>query len=218
MTTVSTCYALASGMRNVIRKRAAIAAVVVVLVIGAPAFGQSDDDELFVPSYSLGDQTLSINLGLFVPLFFALGPDGVAPANLSLGAAGSLAWSSYLSNAWMLGIDIGGAFALTPNRRALFMVPITARGCYVIQAYPFEFPISLGVGMNFSRLGDMLKVDPIVKLGGSVLWNHSSQWAFGANLVYWFVPQIYSASSPAGSDATRLGNFLEITLSALYHF
>ena len=32
------------------------------------------------------------------------------------------------------------------------MVPISARGSYVIQAYPFEFPISLGLGMNFSRL------------------------------------------------------------------
>ena len=205
-------------MKHAIRNTATLVVVMTLLLAGGLAFGQSDDEEVFVPTYTLGDQTLSINLGLFVPLFFALGPDGVAPANLSLGAAGSLAWSSYLSNSWTLGLDIGGAFALTPNRRTLFMVPITARGSYVIQAYPWEFPISLGLGMNFSRLDDMLKVDPVVKLGGSVLWNHSSQWAFGANLVYWFVPQIYSASGPAGSDATRLGNFLEVSLSALYHF
>ncbi|NBB91232.1 MAG: hypothetical protein GVY23_08515, partial [Spirochaetes bacterium] len=41
-------------------------------------------EEEFVPTYTLGDQTLAINMGLFIPLFFAGGPDGIANANLSL--------------------------------------------------------------------------------------------------------------------------------------
>jgi hypothetical protein len=88
----------------------------------------------------------------------------------------------------------------------------------VIHAYPFEFPITFGLGVNFARLDEMLKIDPIVRLGGSARWNYSSQWAFGVNVSYWLIPQLYRASSPAGSDASRLGNFLEVTLSALYHF
>lgn len=180
--------------------------------------GPADDEEIFVPTYSLGDQTLSINLGLFGPLFFAGGPDGAVPANLSLGGAGSLAWASYLSNEVTLGVEVGGSFSFTPNARALFIVPINATASYVLSAYPFEFPLSAGVGLSFSRLDELLKVDPFVKGGASFYWNYSSQWAFGANLRYWLIPQLYTDNSPAGADATRLGNFLEFTLSALYRF
>jgi hypothetical protein len=211
------CYLLPSGMKNTISKTAVIVVVILVTATGT-LWSQDEDDEVFVPTYSLGDQTLSINLGLFIPLFFALGPDGVAPSNLTLGGVGSLAWSSYLNNDFTVGLEVGGSFALTPNRRTLFMLPIIARGSYILSAYPFEFPLTIGLGMNFSRLDDMLKLDPFAKLGASFLWNHSSQWAFGLNLSYWLVPQLYAASSPAGSDASRLGNFLELTLSALYHF
>ena len=198
------------------RKTFLLIALTTILLV--PAAAQDGDGELFVPVYSLGDQTLRINLGTFVPLFFFGGPDGLAPANLSLGGAGSLVWESYLSNNTTVGVEVGGSFSFTPNFRTLFMLPIAARGSYIFSFYPFEIPVTLAAGMNFSRLSDIQKIDPFVKAGGSFLWNYSSQWAFGANLFYWFVPQIYSATSPAGADATRYGNFLEITLSALYHF
>jgi len=187
-------------------------------VLLVPAVAQDGDGELFVPVYSLGDQTLRINLGTFFPLFFFGGPDGAAPANLTVGGAGSLVWESYLSSTITVGVEVGGSFSFTPNLRTLFMLPIAARGSYIFRFYPFEVPITLAVGMNFSRLADIQKIDPFLKGGGSFLWNYSSQWAFGANLFYWFVPQLYTATSPAGADATRYGNFLEFTLSALYHF
>ena len=176
------------------------------------------DEELFVPTYSLGDQTLAINMGLFVPLFFTGGPDGITSTNLTLGGVGSLAWGSYITNDFKLGVEVGGSFSFTPNRRALLIVPIAATASYVFSAYPFEFPVTLGVGTSFSRVDDLLKVDPFLKGGGGFYWNYSTQWAFGINALYWFIPQIYTDRSPAGSGETRLGNFLEITLSALYHF
>jgi hypothetical protein len=190
------------------------------MTLGAQEAPDEDngDGEIFVPTYTLGDQTLGINLGLFVPLFFLGGPDGIAATNLTLGGAGSLAWGSYITNEFKLGVEVGGSFSLTPNRRTLFLVPIVANASYIFSAYPFEFPVNVGLGMSFARLDDLLKIDPFVKAGGSFFWNYSSQWAFGANLAYWFVPQIYTDRSPAGADATRLGNFLEFTLSALYHF
>lgn len=196
-------------------------AALLLLTTGAVAQEQAppeEEEELFVPLYTLGDQTLAINLGGVAPLFFALGPDGVAPTNLSFGGAGSLAWGSYITNEFKLGIEAGGAFFFSPNSRALFLVPITTSATYVFGAYPWEFPVSAGLGVSFARLESLLKIDPFVRLGGSVYWNYSTQWAFGLNLNYWLVPQIYLPGSAAGSDATRLGNFLEITLSALYHF
>jgi hypothetical protein len=200
--------------------RKTILVIVMAAALVIPAFAQAarGDDEIFVPTYSLGDQTLRINLGMFAPLFLFGGPDGLVPANLTLGGAGSLVWESYLSGNVTVGVEVGGSFSFTPNFRTLFMLPIAARGSYLFNFYPFEVPVTLAAGVNFSRLGDIQKVDPFVKAGGSFLWNYSSQWAFGANLFYWFVPQLYSDSSPAGADSTRYGNFLEFTLSALYHF
>ncbi|MBU8912534.1 MAG: hypothetical protein KOO61_00805 [Spirochaetales bacterium] len=200
--------------------RKAFLLITLITILLVPAFAQDDDGngELFVPVYSLGDQTLRINLGTFFPLFFFGGPDGPAPANLTLGGAGSLVWESYLSSTITIGVEVGGSFSFTPNFRTLFMLPIAVRGSYIFNLYPFEIPVTLAAGMNFSRLSDIQKIDPFVKAGGSFLWNYSSQWAFGGNLFYWFVPQIYLATSPAGADATRYGNFLEFTLSALYHF
>lgn len=193
-------------------------AVLLLIATVAPAFAQDvEEDGLFVPTHELGDQTLGINLGLFVPLFFT-GGDAAAPANLTLGAVGSLAWGSYITNEFKLGLEAGGSFALTPNRRTLFLLPIVVNASYIFQAYPFEFPVTMGLGMSFARLEEYWKLDPFVKAGGSFFWNYSSQWAFGANLHYWVIPQIYTAGSVAGADESRVGNFLEFTLSALYHF
>jgi len=193
-----------------------------VLTLGTVSLSAQDadeePDEAFVPQYSLGDQSLGINLGMLIPLFFTGGPDGVEGANLTLGGAGSLAWSSYLSNNTTLGVELGGSFALTANRRSLFMVPIGVTGSYVFRPYPWEFPVSIGLGVNFSALEDARKTDPFIKIGGSAMWNFSTQWAFGANLHWWFIPQIYLDRSPAGSGESRLGNFLALTFSALYHF
>ena len=200
------------------RKAFLLMTLISILLVPAVAQDGNGDEELFVPVYSLGDQTLRINLGTFFPLFFFGGPDGLEPANLTLGGAGSLVWESYLSTNVTVGVEVGGSFSFTPNFRTLFMLPIAVRGSYIFNFYPFEVPVTLAAGVNFSRISDNSKIDPFVKAGGAFLWDYSSQWAFGANLFYWFVPQIYSATSPAGADATRYGNFLEFTLSALYHF
>ncbi len=191
----------------------------VLILIAATAFAQSpEDEEIFVPTYSLGDQTLSINLGLFVPLFITGGPDGITGPNLTVGGVGSIAWGSHITNEFKVGVEVGGSFSFTPNRRALFLVPITAESSYVFQAYPFEFPVTLGLGMSFARLEEDLKLDPFIRPGGGAYWNYSSQWAFGANVRYWIIPQIYSERSVAGPSESRIGNFLEISLSALYRF
>ena len=141
--------------------------LILIAFLAVPALSQSADDpeELFVPVYSLGDQTLRINLGMFAPLFYFGGPDGPAPSNLTLGGAGSLAWESYITGNFTVGVEVGGSFSFTPNTRALFMVPIAARASYIFSFYPFDVPVSVAAGMNFSRLGDLQKIDPFVKAG-----------------------------------------------------
>lgn len=188
----------------------------------APAMAQNEpveapieDVEEFTPQFELGDQLIATGFGVLAPLFFALGPDGATSTNLTVGGVGTLGWASYLNNSMSFGAEISGSFAFTPNSRALYMVPISARYTYYLRSYPFEFPLHIGVGANISRLQDATKVDPALIGGAEALWNYDSEWAFGLRSQYWFIPQIYL--SDGLEDETRLGNFLSLTLIARYN-
>lgn len=202
-----------------------IGAVTVILFCSAfTVLAQSNDEpDEFTPitegftEYSLGDQMLAINLGLMIPLYFNWGPDGFARTNLSVGGVGSLEWGSFINNNVAFGAELGGTFMFTPNGRALFMVPITGKVSYFFRPYPFEIPVFIGAGLNISRIDDQTKFDPILKPGASFYWAYNPEWSFGLNAVWWWVPQFYRGPKPPSGD-TRVGNFLELSLSALYHF
>lgn len=200
-----------------------IALIVLALLMAVPVAAQEQDDpssegdEGFVPTYTLGDQLLSINLGALFPLFYTGGPDGIQDANLTLGGTGHLMWSSFINNNFAVGGEFGGMFAFTPNQNTLFMIPLAARATYFLRAYPFEFPLSLAAGINFSRFGENFKTDFIAMPGAGFYWNFSTEWAFGVDVRYWWVPQIYSGPEPP-AEASRFGNFLSSTLSVLYRF
>jgi hypothetical protein len=194
--------------------------ILVGTFLGTPLYAQEDapdspPEDIFIPTYSLGDQTLTITMGMMIPLFFS--GAGVQNTNLTLGGGGSLQWNSYLNNNMTLGGELGGTFLFTPNQRTLFMVPLTVRYAYIMRSYPFEFPIYIGAGVNMSRLEGDTKFDPIIKPGASFFWNYNAQWAFGVNAVYWMVFQYYRGDEPPREDS-RIGNFLETTLSAIYRF
>lgn len=192
---------------------------VCALFFGAgPAFTQDKEEtEVYVPTYALGNQMLMINGGLFIPLFFQSLGGEIDNTNLSLGGVGSLQWSAFLNNEMTLGVEGGGMFAFSPNARSLFMLPVTVRYAYILRLYPFEFPLSLAAGFNFTRLDSQFQILPILKPGASFYWNYSPEWAFGVNFIYWWSPNVYLGPKPPHNNS-RFGNFLEITLSALYHF
>lgn len=199
--------------------------VLIIVLFASPVFSQEEEpetpppqeEEEFVPTYSRGDQMISLNLGMMFPLFYYGGPDGIQNANLSLGGTGHLLWSSFLNNNLAIGGEFGGSFAFTPNRNTLFMIPLAVRLSYFLRAYPFEFPLTIAAGINFSRFGENLKTDPILIPGAGFYWNYSIEWAFGVDLRYWWVPQIYSGPEPPSED-TRFGNFLATTFAVLYRF
>jgi hypothetical protein len=164
--------------------------------------------------YTLGQQTLAISAGLFIPLFFQSFDWEYAKTKLKLGAAGSLQWSIHLGNNWMTGIEVGGMISKDINDQSFFMLPITARGAYIIHFFPFEFPIFVGTGLNFVKLEDVLNLTWIIKPGFSSIWKYNINLGFGLNVVYWWVPQFWLDDRSKG----RMGNFLEISLTAQYNF
>jgi hypothetical protein len=204
-----------------LRKKLNVVLLVTLLFLflcGSLAFAQEEQPEEPAGEpftvYTLGQQTLSINAGLFIPLFFQSFDWEYTKTNLKLGAAGSLQWGIHLSNNWMVGLAVSGMLSKDLNDSSFFMLPITVRGAYIIHFFPFEFPIFVGTGLNFVKLEDVLNLTWIIKPGFSSIWKYNVNWGFGLNVVYWWVPQFWQDDHSKG----RMGNFLEITLTAQYNF
>ncbi|MBI9099823.1 MAG: hypothetical protein JEY91_15190 [Spirochaetaceae bacterium] len=206
------------------RKKLVFTALLFIILCMVPLYAQNSDNEepeemQKVDLYTLGDQCFSINAGLFIPLFFMDfspedGSSAVASTNLTLGGTGSLAYEAYLSNHIKLGLEIGGMFAYSPNMNPFFMVPITAKFGYEFHFGQFSLPIYIGTGINIITYKDLTNVQFLMKPGISLYYNYNSNWSFGGNLVWWVAPEII----PSSSSQNRVGNFLDVTISAQYHF
>ena len=194
-----------------------------LIFISGSLFAASDDEDVddidtYVESYSLGDQMFIINAGLFIPLFFFDRGGDVMKTNLTLGGNLSFLWQVFLSNHISVGGELGGMFALSPNKHVLYMIPLTVKATYWFRFYPFEIPISLGLGGNLSILEEAAHIDFIAKPQVGFYWNFNEEWAFGLNVTYWFVPQIYSGSGKVESGHSMFGNFMDASLSVLFRF
>jgi hypothetical protein len=199
-----------------LNKPARVIAILMLAFACAAAPGFAADGTEVASQYALGDQTMSINAGLFVPLFLL--PSGTVllagnPPQLTFGAVGSLTWAAYVTPQIRLGADVGGNFTLSPNSNVLLMLPFVAKIAYIFTFYPFELPLSFGVGMNIVKYVDKSSLDLLLRPGASFYWIYNANWSFGVNLLYWFDMQFNKDPS-----LTRYGNFLEFSLSALYHF
>ncbi len=165
--------------------------------------------------YSLGSQTISISAGVLIPLFYqTFQGQVVGTTNLSLGGMGSLQYGLHLDNHWLLGLEVGGSFNHSIRDNFLYMVPISLKGEYIFHLFPFEFPVYLGAGMAILKYRDQAHINLILKPGFSTVWKYNTEWGFGLNLVYWWVPQPW----PKDPAKSRMGNFLELSLTAQYNF
>lgn len=205
------------------KKKLLLSALVLFMAIILPAYSQENDNEEpqleKIEMYSLGDQNFTINAGLFIPMFFldltpSSGSSAVASTNLTAGGAGSLIYEAYLNSNIKVGGEVGGIFSYSPNDNSFFMIPITARIGYEFHFDQFSLPVYLGAGINIISYEDDTNVQMLFKPGVSLYYNYNSDWSFGGNLVYWFAPEIVFDDT----DQTRIGNFLDFTVSAQYHF
>jgi hypothetical protein len=179
------------------------------------AFCQDNGKKSKVAVYSLGQQTVSLNAGLLIPLFFQSFNGSYSDAtNLKLGGSGSLQWGIHLDNHWLVGLEVAGMFSKSLQKNFLYQVPILVRGAYIFHIFPFEFPVFLGLGMDIVKYSEQTHINFIMKPGFSSLWKYNISWGFGLNAVYWWVPQPWAPDKDKG----RMGNFLEVTLTAQYSF
>jgi hypothetical protein len=176
--------------------------------------GEEPTEEQPFTVYTLGQQTLSLSAGLFIPLFFQSFDWDYTKTNLGLGGVGSLQWGLHLNNNWLVGVEVGGMFSKSIQENTLYQLPITVKGSYIVHFFPFEFPIFVGTGMDVVKYTDQVHLNWIIKPGFSSIWKYNANWGFGLNVVYWWVLQPWKYDSDLG----RMGNFLEITATAQYNF
>jgi len=196
--------------------------VIFLLLWGQGLFAQEEnfpDDEfpdpiwedIITSIYSGGDRNFIISLGVLFPAFFG----GEVENNrhgLGLGGTGSMAFNYFLSPNIFAGVELAGSFSGTRGGNMLYIVPFGARIGYQFLYSRFEFPVSLMVGGAAQRYLEQGHFSFIVKPGVSGFWRFSPDWSFGLNSVWWFIPQW------PRNGYNVYGNFVELTLSARFHF
>ncbi len=202
---------------NTYKKKILYKIIIILCLIILPFNISADDNRILsLPDHELGDQFLSVSAGFIIPLFFHSFGGGNSETNLSLGGLTAFQWNAYLTSFFRLGIEISPSFTLSPNKKPLLMLPITIKSTFVFNAGRFEFPVSLGLGINVIRYRDWKHVDLIIKPGAGAFFRFNANWGLGVNVVYWMSFQPVTKYQP--SNQARMGNFLEITPCLTYHF
>ncbi|HPN03363.1 MAG TPA: hypothetical protein PK775_00590 [Rectinema sp.] len=163
-----------------------------------------------------GDQSISIDIGGFVPLF-VLDNTGtpISPSNMSIGTAFSVQYRYMLGKNFAIGGSGAGSFVTTVGGGTLFLAPIAITGAWIWSREPMEYEVSAELGMNIMRLYGNGLISPIAKFGGGISRFVDSSWSIGFKLNWWFVPEIHLG---AYSNLTSYANFLEFSIGANYHF
>ena len=174
----------------------------------------SDDFEWidYRPSlYTKGDKTFTITIGTVFPTVFG-GIDGNNHGLGTAGGLGSFAFTYFLNSNFSLGGELSGMFITTKGGNMFYMVPMGVRIGYQFVYKRFEFPLTLMIGGSPNLYLEENHFTLFVKSGASAFWRFSPDWSFGLNTFWWLAPQ-WPKDGP-----NVLGNFLELTLSARYHF
>jgi len=203
--------------------------VLIVLILALTAspslFAQEESPAPVAPqnvtvAHALGDQAFSFSLGGFLPLFFYRVDDGVVEGtNLFIGARGALQYLTYLSSVWVFSVELNGALAFTPNFNIYWTLPILAKISYVVDLGQFELFLTMGLGVNFQSFIGYSRMDFMGRPEVTFYIPIDPTLDFGISAAYWFVPQFASKEQEeTKSGQTRLGNFLDVSISLIYHF
>lgn len=166
--------------------------------------------------YARGDQTFIISLGVTFPALFmgdSINTSWFFENNINLGGTGSLSYNYFFGPHFYIGGELGGMFSSTLGQNMYYVVPMGFRMGYQITLNRFEIPINVMIGMAPQIHRDKNYLGLIVKPGASLFWRLNMDWSFGLNTFLWWLPQWTSESSKNIN-----GSFLELTLSARYHF
>jgi len=194
-------------------------------------YAQEDDDEddiIAIESdwasanfgvYHKGDQTFSINISWVKPLFFVDGQKGYLDSNMGMGGGmGALGYTYFLNAHFFIGGELSGMFSATEGKNMYFIIPIGIRAGYQFVLKRFEFPFSLMIGIAPQTHSQLSYFGFFSKITGSAFFRFNSEWSFGLNTGFWWVPQWTEKTRNEYKNISINGFFWELGLGARYHF
>jgi len=193
-------------------------AVLLILLTSFPILlaAQDEDNEwdYYEDLYAIGDQTFIISLGTIFPTILRINGETVKDKFVPpVGGIGSLCYNYYINANIFAGAEISGIFIQTLANNTLFMLPVGIRGGYQFNIWKIEIPVSIGIGMALHRFNNQGHFGMYLKGGVSAFYRANEIWSFGINTNWYWFPQWVE-------DKTKnaYGNFLDLTISARYHF
>ncbi len=164
--------------------------------------------------YTAGDQTFTITLGTVFPTVF-LNNGKKIEHNFTppVGGIGSLSYNFFLNYNVFVGGEVNGIFIPTLGTNTLFVIPLGIKAGYQFYLWRFEFPVSAGLGMAWHRYLNDGYYGFYMKGGAAAYFRFNPEWSFGLNTNWYWLPQ-WTEDKNKNVD----GNFIEVTLSARYHF
>jgi hypothetical protein len=165
-------------------------------------------------SYTRGDQTFIISLGTIFPVvFFNNGTTMNHNFSPPVGGAGTLSYNYFFTPNIFLGGEIGGVFMPTLGNNMLYEILLGARTGYQFYVWRLEFPLNITVGMIWYNYLNFKYYGLYLKGGGAAYFRFNSEWSFGINANWYWLPQ-WTSEYKKNVD----GNMVDIMLSARYHF
>ncbi|MCL2805500.1 MAG: hypothetical protein FWD26_06145 [Treponema sp.] len=195
--------------------------IILILLLGFPVLLAADDpqiepewDDYSYDIYVRGDQFFSISLGTIFPTIF-VNEGELLDMNFSppVGGMGTLMYNYFLSSKFFAGGEISGAFINTLRKNSLFLVTLGIRTGVQFVAGRFEFPITLSLGMCWHTYLDFGYYGFYLKGGVGAFFRITSEWSFGLTADWGWYPQ-WTENKSRNVD----GNFVNVMLSARYHF
>lgn len=164
--------------------------------------------------FGKGSSTIGISAGVHVPLFVFGGDAVTTEDKLYTGGLFGFQYQHFIAPGFALGASLSGAFNGTLGGGSLFVAPLSFRSAYWWSFLPFEFCLAAEAGGFLMRYDGHGMLGPFAKLGGAAYWRSSPAWSLGIQSYYWLVAELHYGDA---ANLTRIGNFLELGLSAVYH-
>jgi len=171
--------------------------------------------------YAGGDKNVSITVGVLFPLGTGFPNDPDVPKNnVKFGGTGALSYTYFVTPYFFAGGEIQGSFSGTEGGKWFFMFPAGAKAGVQFVFGNFEVPLSFSAGLAPQAYDNKNIAGMYMKPAFSVFYRFSSEWSFGLNAAYWWVAEWPkdSAEYPEGHTHIAFGNFMELTVTARYHF
>jgi hypothetical protein len=133
-----------------------------------------------------------------------------------------LGYTYFLNAHFFLGGELSGMFCATEGKNMYFIIPIGFRAGYQFVLKRFEFPFCVTIGVAPQTHSQLSFFGLFSKINGAAYFRFNSEWSFGLNTGFWWVPQWTGKTRKTNmgnySNVSIHGFFWEAGLGARYHF